>query len=140
MIEDSPGKEHPEIMSESECRESLRSMTLDQYLREGQTPSIQKFTVCQNNSAEFCRVPGDFTPDGKFGVGDRIEGHDNIFGSWVVTSNSYVVFSTAKGIDVSEIKEPTNDSVKRALMSLNGQNYLLVVQGGTHLDVYELKE
>jgi hypothetical protein len=140
MMEDSPGKEHPESIGESGCRESLKSTTLDQYLRAEQAPTLQTFSVCRNNNSEFCRVPGELTADGKFGVGNRVEGHDNFLGSWVVTSNSYVIFSTTKRVDVGEIKELTNDSVKRVLFSLDGRDYLLVVQGGTHLDVYELKE
>jgi hypothetical protein len=140
LIEDSPGKEHPESIDESGCRESLKPMTLGQYFQEWSPPTSQKFAACQNNSAEFCRVPGEFTPDGKFGVGDRSEGHDNIFGSWVITSSSYVIFSTSKNMDIGEIKEPTNDSVRKALLSMDGRDYLLVVQDGTHLDVYELNE
>jgi hypothetical protein len=140
LIEDSPGKEHPESIDESGCRGTLKSITLEQYLQEWKAPSNPKFAACQNNRSEFCRVPGEFTADGKFGVGDRSEGHDNIFGSWVITSSSYVIFSTSKRIDIGEIKEPTNDSVRRALFSIDGRDYLLVVQGGTHLDVYELKE
>jgi hypothetical protein len=139
-VEDSPSRQHPEPITESECRESLKSMTLEQYLREGRFPSAQKSSACENNSAEFCRIPGEFTADGKFGVGDRSDGHDNFLGSWVTTSYSYVIFSASKRVDVGEIKEPTNDSLRRALVPLNGRDYLIVVQGGTHLNVYELRE
>jgi hypothetical protein len=140
LIEDSPGKENPESIDESGCRESVKPMTLEQYFQEWGSPASQKSAACQNNSAEFCRVPGEFTADGRFGVGDRTEGHDNIFGSWVITSSSYVIFSASKNMDIGEIKEPTNDSVRKALLSIDDRDYLLVVQGGTHLDVYELKD
>jgi hypothetical protein len=41
---------------------------------------------------------------------------------------------------VARIKEPTNDSFRTSLTFLDGRNYLLVIQGGTHLMVYDLSD
>ena len=139
-IEDSPGKQHPQPTTEKECREILKTRELSDYLREGEVPSRQKVKVCENNNSEFCHIPGEFTADGKFGVGTRSEGHDNIFGSYVTTRSSFIVFSSARGVDIGEIKEPTNDSFRKKLTSLGGRDYLLVIESGTHLMAYELRD
>ena len=139
-IEDSPGKRYPQPTTDEECHEILKTRALGDYLHEGQVLSAQNVKVCVNNNSEFCHIPGELTADGKFGVGHRSDGHDNFFGSWVTTSNSYVIFSASRGIDIGEIKEPTNDSFHSSLASVRGQDYLLVLQSGTHLMVYELQD
>ncbi|MGH9698114.1 MAG: hypothetical protein ACRD5R_09815 [Candidatus Acidiferrales bacterium] len=138
-IVDSPGKEHPQATTTKECSEIIGSRSLADYLNEGQRRPAARPDVCENNQSEFCRLPGEFTPDSQFGVALRTEGHDNFWGSWVVTSNSYIIFSTSRRVDIGEIKEPTNDSFQRAVTTVDRHNYLLVLQSGTHLTAYELK-
>lgn len=138
-IVDSPGKEHPQATTTKECSEIIGSRSLADYLNEGQRRPAARPDVCENNQSEFCRWPGDFTRDSQFGVALRTEGHDNFWGSWVVTSNSYIIFSTSRRADIGEIKEPTNDSFQRAVTTVDGHNYLLVLQSGTHLTAYELQ-
>jgi hypothetical protein len=140
-IEDSPGKRHPQAIPNSNCNEALTSTTLSDYLRDEEPHFNPKTKACENNSSEFCKVPAEeFTSDGKFGVGLRSEGHDNIFGSWVFTSETLIVFSTSRAADMGEIKEPTDDSWKEKLIALEGRDFLLTIQGGTHLTVYELRD
>lgn len=140
-IEDSPGKRHPQAIPDSKCNEALTSTTLGDYLRDEEPHFKPRAKACENNSSEFCKVPEEeFTVDGKFGVGLRSEGHDNIFGSWVFTSETLIVFSTSRAVDIGEIEEPTNDSFKEQLVSLEGRDFLLTIQSGTHLTVYELRD
>jgi hypothetical protein len=140
-IEDSPGKRHPQAIPNSNCNEALTSTTLSDYLRDEEPHFNPKTKACANNSSEFCKVPAEeFTADGKFGVGLRSEGHDNFFGSWVFTSETLIVFSTSRAVDIGEIKEPTDDSWKEKLIALEGRDFLLTIQSGTHLTVYELRD
>lgn len=139
-IEDSPGKRHPQPTTDSRCDETLGSKPLGEYLSEEESKLNLRPKVCEKNNSEFCKVPGEFTPDGKFGVGFRTEGHDNIFGSWVITSQSLIVFSSARGKDIGDIKEPTDYSSRVKLTTMNGSDYLLVIHGGTHLTVYEMRD
>jgi hypothetical protein len=139
-ITDSPGKQHPQPVTANTCQEALRMRPLDDYLGASKSLVTSKPGPCENSDAEFCRLPGEFAADGRLGVALRSEGHDNIFGSWVTTSDTLIVFSSAKRADVARIKEPTNDSFRTSLTFLDGRNYLLVIQGGTHLMVYELSD
>jgi hypothetical protein len=139
-IEDSPGKQYPQPTTDKECQGILKTRALADYLHEGQVLSAQSVKVCENSNSEFCHIPGELTADEKFGVGYRSVGHDSFLGSWVTTSNSYVIFSASRGIDIGEIKEPTNDSFRDSLAFVRGQDYLLVLQSGTHLLVYELQD
>jgi hypothetical protein len=148
-IVDGPGREHPEATTTKKCTEIIGSRSLADYLSEGQRqyPAIQQVRrprtegskVCENNQSEFCRWPGEFTADGQFGVALRTEGHDNFWGSWVVTNNSYIIFSMSRKVDIGEIREPTNDSFQSALTYIDGHDYLVVLQSGTHLTAYELR-
>ena len=140
-IRDPPIGEHPQPSSENECRQLLKSMTLQQYLDKGLPSFASNTHGCEGNHAEFCHLyTADFTADGKFGVAVHTEGHDTLFGGWAETQFSYVIFSTAKLADIGEIKEPTNDAVEKALTSIGGHDYLLVLRGGRHLDVFELRD
>lgn len=139
LIADSTTQEHPQATTPIECNEIIGSRSLADYLNEGQRRAV-KPKVCENNQSEFCRWPGELTRDGQFGVALRREGHDNFWGSWVVTSNSYIIFSTSRRADIGKIKEPNNDSFQDALTSVDGRDYLLVLQSGTHLTVYELQD
>jgi hypothetical protein len=139
-IVDSPGNQHPQPTSNNECDEAIQSSSLGDYLHEGQAQSPKRTDVCENNSSKFCHIPGEFTADGKFGVGSSIKGHDNILGRWVITDERLIIFSSARRMDVGEIKEPTNDISKTTLTSLDGRDYLLVIRSGTHLTIYQLRD
>jgi hypothetical protein len=137
---DSPAKRHPRAVTTEACAQAMKSGPLSDYLQPRQPSSGAKPPQCQNNASKLCRIPGEFTAGGSFGVGLESEGHDNIFGSWVTTSNTLIVFSSRKGTDIAEIAEPKDDSFATLLAFEQGRNFLLVVQGGTHLTVYELRD
>jgi hypothetical protein len=140
-IYDSPGIRHPQPITESRCDEAVGSKPLADYLREGEPNASPRPEVCENNDSKFCHVlPREFTADGKFGIGSDSEGHDNIFGSYVITSEALLVFSTSRRVEIGRIKAPTDDSFHEKTISLEGRDYLLVIQGGTHLMVYELRD
>lgn len=131
---------HPLPVTTEMCEKALNSRSLEDYLQGHKASSVTP-DPCEKNSAEFCRLPGrEYTSDGKFGVAFRPAGHDNLFGSWVTTGEDLVIFSSAKRTDVTRINEPTNDSFRTSLTSLRGRNYLLVLQGGTHFMVCELRD
>lgn len=135
----------PEVVDADGCRAALGSLNLDQYL-QAQLPSFSFPAVCEDSQAEFCRLPDVFTGaaafsgDGKYGVAERIERRDNIIGGPVTTSFRYVVFSTAKRVDIGEVKEPVNASLRRVVATVNGRDYLVVLENGTHLTAYELQD
>jgi hypothetical protein len=135
------GKLRVESTADRRCLESLKPKTLEEYIDEKRPSSIHEPIACENNGADFCRLPDQrFTSDGKFGVADSDEGHDNLFGSYVTTRSSYVIFSTSKRADVGEIKLPTDDLAKSMLIALAGRDYLVVVRDGTLFGVYELRD
>ena len=136
---DPPARRHPQAVTTEACAQALKSKPLSDYLQPRQPSSGAKPPPCQDNASEFCRIPGEFTADGSFGVGLKSEGHDNIFG-WVTTSNTLIVFSSKKGTDIADIAEPKDDSFATLLAFEQGRNFLLVVQRGTHLTVYELRD
>lgn len=42
--------------------------------------------------------------------------------------------------DLVEVKQPVNAPLRRVLTSVNGQDYLVVLENGTHLSAYQLQE
>ncbi len=138
---DSPTKQHREPSSEDVCRDALgASVSFDEYFRIEKPPFSWPPEICKGNTAQFCRWPGEFTADGKYGAAERREGHDDFFGNWVISRLSVVVFSTAKALDVGEVKLPTSGSVQTQLACLDGRDYLLVIEDGRHVTVYELRD
>lgn len=139
------GRAHPEAVDADGCQAALGSLSLDQYL-QSQLPSFSFPAVCEGSKAEFCSLPDVFTgaaafsPDGKYAVAERIERRNDALDGAVTTSFSYVVFSTAKKADIGEVKEPVKATLHRVLASVDGQDYLVVLQDGTHLTAYLLQE
>jgi hypothetical protein len=138
---DATGTIHMEPTADDRCLESLKPKTLEAYFDEKQSSRFQKPIACEDNSSNFCHAPdGEFTADGKFGVAESTEGHDNIFGNWVTTGSKYIIFSTARRADVDEIKTPTDDPVEKVLTSLDGRDYLVLIRDGTLFSIYELRD
>jgi hypothetical protein len=90
--------------------------------------------------SDLCRLSGKWTADGKFGIGYHSSGHDHLWGGWVTTDAKYVVFSTARAAVAGEIKVPNNQLVTKLQTSADGRDYLLLIQGGGNVSVYELRE
>jgi hypothetical protein len=140
-IRDSLTKQHREPACEGACREALGASTaFEQYFQVENPPFSWPPEVCKGSTAQFCRWPGEFTADGKYGVAERREGHDDFFGNWVISRLTVVVFSTAKALDIGEVQLPTSGSVQTQLAYLDGRDYLFVVEDGRHVTVYELRD
>jgi hypothetical protein len=140
-VDDSKTKQHREMTTTSECEASLGASTdFERYFQRERPPFAWPPAVCSGSSAEFCRLPGGvLTSDGKYGVAERRDGHDNLFGNWVTSRFRYVIFSSAKRSDIGEIKLPTDDSTQSRLAYQGGRDYLLLLQDGIRLTVYELR-
>lgn len=138
-IYDSAIQWHREVTDASACVASLGgAITLEQYYQR-EFPHFEWPAVCKGNAAKFCHEVGHFSPDGKYGLAERADGHDGSFGGWVVSHHSYIVFSNAKRSDIGEIEVPTDASAHGLLAYYDGRDYLLLLQDGTRLTVYELQ-
>jgi hypothetical protein len=122
------------------CEASLGgAINLEQYFQR-EFPHFEYPAACDGNAAQFCHEAGHFSADGKYGLAQRIDGRDmTFFPGRVVTHRSYIVFSTAKRSDIGEIKVPANASAGGMLAYYGGRDYLLLLQDGTRLTVYELR-
>jgi hypothetical protein len=118
------------------CTMALSPSSLEGALSQVPFPSLTGFK-CKDAQAEYCPQPDRFTPDRRFGIGIRTEGHDNLLGSWVRTNATAVAFSMSAQLEVGEL-DLMHDSPNLLLASVAGRDYLLVLRGGTELTVYEL--
>jgi hypothetical protein len=66
--------------------------------------------------------------------------HRNWWGSPVVTKAWEDVFLVSTGKKVGTVNKTIRDSDNSRFAEKNGRNYLLLMQGGTKLNVYELTE
>jgi hypothetical protein len=119
---DSSYKQHPVPLTEGECRDALKSLSIEQYLQEQEPKSVRDWPPCENSNSDFCRLSSELTPDGKFALGYYSTGHDNFWGSWVTTEAKYVIFSVAKGREVGEIKISPNESTAKLQASVEGRD------------------
>lgn len=65
-------------------------------------------------------------------------GHRGFFGNFVVTGVRENIFSVQTGQDLGSIKEPSDHPLQSRFATLDGRDYLLVMEGGTHLWVYQI--
>jgi hypothetical protein len=121
-----------------ECNRVLHSMSLEDYLKVS-PPNASKSSgfTCNDSKAEYCPQPDSFTPDMRFGLGMRTEGHDNLLGSWVQTRATAILFSTERHAEIGEIDMTRNPAYLR-LTAVDGQDYLLSIRAGSELTVYQL--
>jgi len=139
-IYDSALQWHREVTDANACEASLGgTINLEQYFQR-EFPHFELPAVCKRNAAEFCLYAGHFSADGKYGLAQRVDGHDMVFfPGRVVTRHSYIVFSSAKRSDIGEIKVPADASAGGLLAYYGGRDYFLLLQDGTRLTVYELQ-
>jgi hypothetical protein len=67
-------------------------------------------------------------------------GHSAFLESPTITDRHENVFSTKTGAQIGIVKETTRDSVNSRLAEHDGRDYLLVLEGGTNLKIYEFAE
>jgi len=121
-----------------ECNRVLHSMSLEDYFKVSRPIASQAsgFT-CKDSKAGYCPQPDSFTPDKRFGVGKRTEGHDNLLGGWTQTRATAIVFSTGRHAEIGEV-DMTHGPVRLRLTAVDGQDYLLSVRARSELTVYQL--
>jgi hypothetical protein len=139
LLPGKPGEpEHPVPITTEACTTDLGSESLGDYLKGSSfNPVAARQLTCADTKAEYCPQPNRFTPDRRFGLGIRTEGHDSLFGGWVQTRATGVVFSTRGGVEIGEL-DLTHHDPTVALASINGHDYLLVLRSGAELTVYQL--
>jgi hypothetical protein len=135
---DEQHRERVSAVTVESCSRLLGAQGLREYLKsfENSPPTTAGF-ACKDNNAEYCPQPNMFTSDQMFGLGIRSEGRDNLFGSWVQTRATAIIFSTKTRAQVAEI-DLTRRRADLKLATTNGQDYLLLVRDGSELLVYEL--
>ncbi len=134
-----PGEpERPVPVTAENCAEDIGSVSIGDYLkaRPFHRAGSPLFT-CKSTAAEYCPHPDRFTPDKRFGLGVRTEGHDGLLGSWVQTHATGIVFSTSRRAEIGEL-DLTHNAPVLALASVNGCDYLFVLRSGAELTVYQL--
>lgn len=81
------------------------------------------------------------TRDGLFRLEScQTMGHTFFWAYPTVTNRHENIYSMKTGALVGVVKETTRDTVSAGLAEVNGRDYLLVVEGGTQLKVYEITE
>ncbi len=65
------------------------------------------------------------------------EGHDDIFGGWVITRLTAVLFSAKTHTEIGEIDMRHNPPYTE-LTTVKGRDYLLWLKNGAELTVYQL--
>ena len=96
-----PNGQHPEPQTAEACSVALGSAPFSVYSELIQPTLRFPAAGCDTgNKAEFCRWLGSFTADGRFGVAEAHDGHDNLFGNFIMTNARYIIFSSAKRSDV----------------------------------------
>ncbi len=83
--------------------------------------------------------PADTTRDGRL-RGEFCQNIRRGFFNPVVTDQHVNIFSAQTGAQIGVIKETTRDTVGARLAEHGGRDYLLVMEGGTQLKVYEITE
>jgi hypothetical protein len=136
---DHDGQEIPEPITVNECAQDLHSISLREYNKSfiKQFPAISSGYVCKATKAEHCPQSLNFTPDKQFGIGIDEEGHDDIFGVWVTTGLTAVLFSARTQTEIGEI-DMRHDPPYIELTSVKGKDYLLWLKNGAELTVYQL--
>ena len=65
-------------------------------------------------------------------------GHRGFFGNFVVTGARENIFSVQTGQMLGFVKDPNDHPLQSRFATLDGRDYLLVMEGGTRLLVYEV--
>jgi hypothetical protein len=118
---------------------------------EGGFPSVSAFVGSFDQTGEVSRTDWRARPpqcaflgyarylslDGRYEREICLTSHRGFWGNPVVTKDVENIFSTETGLQVGSVDEPTS-SVDSRFASLNGQDYLLVMEGGTRLAIYRI--
>jgi hypothetical protein len=140
MLDNRKGENRLLPTTPSACEQDLNSEPLDQYFKKtSPIPPRSPGFSCRDTSAEYCPEPETFAPDGRFGMGMRTEGHDNLLGSWVQTRATAILFSARTHSEVGEL-DMTHNPAYLKLATVNGKDYVLSVKSGSELTVFQLED
>jgi hypothetical protein len=89
--------------------------------------------------SQKCLIEGT-SHDGRFEIESCDDLHRNWWGTPVITMRNANIVSIKTSQQIGSVKETTHDSVESRFAYQNGRDYLLVLEGGTQLKVYEIKE
>jgi hypothetical protein len=99
--------------------------------------------ISQSKDSEYgypCRSAG-VTRDGLFRWEScQTMGHSFFWENPTITDRHENIFSTKTGAQIGVVKETTRDTVNSRFAEHDGRDYLLVMEGGTQLKVYEITE
>jgi len=82
--------------------------------------------------------PAGSTPDGLYRIESCSDFHRNFWGNPVVTEMHENVYRVSTGAPIGTVKETVHNTVNSRLAEHDGHDYLLVMEGGTFLKVYEI--
>jgi hypothetical protein len=128
----------PAPVTGENCSQALSPSSLEQVLAPVPSQALFGF-ACGKAQEGLCPQPDRFTPDRRFAIGLRAEGHDSMLGRWVWRGRAVVAFSTRTRSEIGEISLMRN-SVELMLSSLGGKDYLLILRPDSELAIYELLE
>lgn len=120
------------------CAQALSPSSFEQSLAPGPSLALSGFT-CGKVPERLCPQPDHISPDQRFGIGIRAEGHDSMLRRWVWRGRAVVAFSAHTRSEIGEI-DLTRNNVELQLSSFAGKDYLLLLWPGSGLTVYELRE
>ncbi len=114
-------------------------LILREQVSRGNLPTV----ISQSKESEYgypCRSAGT-TQDGLFRLEScQTVGHSFFWENPTVTDVHQNVFSVKTGAQIGTVKETTRDTVNARFAEHDGRDYLLVLEGGTELKVYEITE
>lgn len=139
MVKSGPTAEQAVAKTVDACRQDLGMASLEEYLKRAAAIPAATGFVCKDAKAEYCPQPDRFTPDDRFGLGVRSEGHDGLLGGWVQTRITAIVFSAKTHVEVGQL-DLTRTSPYLKLASVNGKDFLVSVEAGSKVIVYELND
>lgn len=114
------------IPHDADCGPSLRDIL------DGLNPPI--FQEAAHRSHQF-------SPDGRYRGDDQVAfGHTFFEGALFIKEDHEDIYDTKSGNLIGTVKYTTRDSVISHFASLAGRDYLLVMEGGTKLKVYQIPE
>ncbi len=137
MVKSGSSKEHAIPKTVDACRQDLGAVPLEEYLNQAASVPTASGFICKDTKAEYCPQPDRFTTDNRFGLGVRTEGHDGLLGGWVQTRSSAVLFSVKTHTEVGEL-DLTHSSPYIRLAAVAGKDFLVSVEAGSKLTVYQL--
>lgn len=129
---------HPIPTTGEPCLQSTRNLSLENYLTDaGAQSRVGDKFACTSRDLDYCPEPDRFSSDGRVAMGIMTEGHDSFLGPWVQTKAIAVFYSTKTHSQI-DARDVSHSDAYMELASANGKEYLLTLEDGSVLTVYEI--